>query len=95
MAGSVLDQAKIQPYVHDCLVQVQEGAEVHRLRVFYKRHRRLRVNNALPFMRRNAPIIRGDFVVMRVGVFPGSVVNMRGRDTVISDWMIWRWENVL
>ena len=87
---SVLDTPQLQPYVHDCCVRIHEGNQTHQLRVFFKRHRRLQYNNSLPFMRRRI-VAQGDFVVMRVGVYPSSVVNMRGHDPQISDWVIGRY----
>ena len=85
----MLDESKVQSYVHDCAVQIHEGPQTHRLRVFFKRHRRLRQNKSLPCFRRRL-VARGDFIVMRAGVYPSSVVNMRGRDCQISDWVIGR-----
>jgi hypothetical protein len=84
-AESVLSDGKIQPRVHDCIVQVREEGQVHCFRVFFKRHRRLPVNRSLSL----ATPFRGDIVIMRVGALDKlSVVNMRGRDTVVSDYMV-------
>ena len=89
LADSVLGEPQLQPYVHDCVVYVREGNQTHRLWVFFKRHCRLLYNiSLLPFQQHMTA--QGDFVVMRVSVYPGSVVNMRGRDTQISDWVIGR-----
>ena len=85
----MLDKGQIQPYMHDCVLHIHEGNQTHWLRVFFKRHRRLQNNNSLPSTRRIV-IAQGDFVVMRAGVYPTSVVNMRGRDPQISDWVIRR-----
>lgn len=83
LAESVLDDALIQPYVHDCLVCVREGDSIHRFRVYFKNHCRLPTNKSIPH------ISRGDIIVMRAGiVHPTSVVNMHGRDTIIADWMV-------
>ena len=57
----MLDESKVQSYVHDCAVQIHEGPQTHRLRVFFKRHRRLRQNKSLPCFRRRL-VTRGDFV---------------------------------
>ena len=82
IAESVMDCPATQAYVHDCLVKVVEGRQVHRFRVYFKRHR------YLPTSRSLAPF-RGDVVVIRAGVIhPLSVVNMRGRDITVSDFMI-------
>ena len=89
LVDSVLDEPQLQPYVHNCVVYVREGNQTHRLRVFFKRHRHLPYNiSLLPFQQRT--IAQGDFVVMWVGVYPGSVVNMQEHDTQISDWVIGR-----
>jgi hypothetical protein len=84
-AESVLFDGKIQPHVHDCIVQVCEEGQIHYFRVFFRRHRRLPVNRSLS----RATPFRGDIVIMRVGALDKlSVINMRGRDTVVSDYMV-------
>jgi hypothetical protein len=78
----------IQPHIHDCIVNVQEGQHTYRYRVFFKRHRRLRFNWSLP-LRAGRDTLRGDIVVMRMGTLhPRPVINMRARDSAISDYMI-------
>ncbi|KAH7916966.1 hypothetical protein BV22DRAFT_986628, partial [Leucogyrophana mollusca] len=44
---SLLDEAVLQPYVHDCLVRVHEGGVTHDFRIFFKRHCLLRINQSL------------------------------------------------
>ena len=84
---SMLEDAKIQPYVHDCIMNMIEGAHTYRFHVFYKRHARLRANNHLPMT--DGVSMRGSMFVMRVAALePSSVVNMRGRDTVLADYFI-------
>jgi hypothetical protein len=86
-AEAVLSDGKIQPYVHDAVVTVYEGSQTHRFRVLFRRHRRLPVNRSLS----NGTSFRGDIVIMRAGALdPSSVVNMRGWDTVVSDYMVKR-----
>ena len=84
---SVLSAGRVQPYVHDCIVTVWETGKRHRFRVFFKRHRNLPANRSLP-----AGIeFHGNIVIMRVGALDQfSVVNMRERDTVLSDYMVKR-----
>jgi hypothetical protein len=78
----------IQPHIHDCIVNVQEGQHTYRYRVFFKRHRRLRFNQSSP-LRAGRNTLRGDIVVMRMGTLhPRPVINMRARDSAISDFMI-------
>lgn len=84
-AESVLSGGKIQPFIHDCVVTVYEGKQTHRFRVFFKRHQKLPANRSLP----DGVPFCGDIVIMRVGALDQlSVVNMRGRDTVVSDYMV-------
>ena len=86
-AESVLSGSEIQSYVHDCIVTVYERQQTHRFCVFFKHHQKLPANQSLP----NGTSFRGDIVIMRVGALNQlSVVNMRGRDTVISDYMVKR-----
>ena len=47
-AESILDDAAVQPYVHDCIVNIKEGQHTHQFRVFYKRHVQLHTNTFLP-----------------------------------------------
>ena len=82
IAESVMDCPATQAYIHDCLVKVVEGRQVHHFRVYFKRHR------YLPTSRSLAPF-QGNVVVMRAGVIhPLSVVNMRGQDVTVADFMI-------
>jgi len=88
-AESILAESRIQPYIHDCIITIQEHRRTHYFRVFYKRHTRLRTNNFLPT--ENNHDMRGSVFVMRVAALePSSVVNMRGGDARLSDWMIGR-----
>jgi hypothetical protein len=83
--------AILQPYVHDCVVHVREGKNTHQFAVFFKRHCRLKVNTLLSVGRvsEERMVFRGNVLVMRLGIInPRNVVNMRGRDTMLSDWMI-------
>ncbi|TDL14238.1 hypothetical protein BD410DRAFT_734385, partial [Rickenella mellea] len=81
----LFDDAAVQPYVHDCIIHVQEGETTHTFVVFYKRHVRLSINRAI-----SSPI-RGDVIIARVGSRnKGCVVNMRGRDAAVSDWVVAR-----
>ena len=87
---SILAEATIQPYVHDCVVNVTEAGRTHRFRVFFKRHCRLRLNRSLP-ARRGRVAFRSDILVMRAAALhTHSVVNMRERDTLLSDYLVSR-----
>ncbi|KAG1750311.1 hypothetical protein EDD22DRAFT_785287, partial [Suillus occidentalis] len=82
---SLLEEATVQPYVHNCFVNVREGRHVYRFCIFFKRHLHLRANMLLS---RGNNKFRGDAVVMRIGVNNPSVVNMRGRDNALADFII-------
>jgi hypothetical protein len=83
---SVLNDAIVQPYIHDYLVHIREGTHIYRYRIFFKRHCRLPVNFS---MAPTPHIFRGDALVMRVGACDcHPVMNMRDRDTILSDFAI-------
>ena len=89
LAESVLGERRIQPYVHDCFVSIQDDRCTHHFRVFLKRHAWLRTNKYLPG--ENNFDMHGSLFVMRVAAMESlSVVNMRGGDAKLSDWMIGR-----
>ena len=90
LTNSVLDKHWLQPYVHDCVMQIHKGNQIHQLQVFFKWHRCLQYNKSLPFLQW-CTVAQGDFVVMWMGVYPNSVVNMWGCDPKISDWVIGRY----
>lgn len=80
---SMFEDATIQSYIHNCIVQVREGSTSYRYMFFFKRHCCLRVNRTIA-----GAILRGDLIVMRVSATNNlSVVNMRERDTILADWV--------
>ncbi|TDL13400.1 hypothetical protein BD410DRAFT_735453, partial [Rickenella mellea] len=82
---SMLDGAVLQPYIHDCVVTVHELGVKHRFAVYFKRHIRLPINTSI----NGNGAFRGDVVVMRVSAAnTQSVVNLRGRDASLADWML-------
>ena len=84
-AESVLSDGKIQSHVHNCVVQVHKVGQVHSFCVFFKWHSRLPNNWSLSL---TTPF-QGNIVVMWVGALDKFLVdNMRGRDTVVSDYMV-------
>ena len=88
-AESILDDAAVQPYVHDCIVNVKEGQHTHQFRVFYERHVRLHTNTFLPMT--DCVSMRGSMLVMLVAALDSSsIVNMRGHDTILADFLIGR-----
>ncbi|KAF8224623.1 hypothetical protein L208DRAFT_1310127, partial [Tricholoma matsutake] len=82
---SVFEGAVLQPYIHDCTITVHEGHHSYCLSVFFKRHCRLQPNQSLHCLWGASH--RGDVVVMRIGS-NGCYVNMRDRDTILSDWFM-------
>lgn len=82
---SLFQDVRLQSYIHNCLVTVHEGRHTYRFCVFFKRHCRLPRNLLLGIAEND---FRGDVVVMRVGAVPQVVVNMRGRDVSIADYMM-------
>jgi len=87
---SHLAEFATQPYIHNCLVTVQEGFHEYRFMVFFKRHVLLRKNKCLSTLVRGvAPICKGDVLVMRLGSL-AAYVNMRDRDTILADWLVRR-----
>jgi len=93
-AESVLGGSCIQAYIHNCLVEVREGRHTYYFSVFFKRHCMLPINNCLDHLREGAEDMdiepfRGDILVMRVASKnQESYVNMRERDTVLSDFLV-------
>jgi hypothetical protein len=88
-AESVFSSATLQPYIHDVEVAVQEHSHTYRYRVFFKRHCRLQANASLMALDPELTF-KGDAMVMRVGS-RGNLVNMRDRDTILSDYIITRY----
>ena len=80
-AEAVFGGMKLQPYVHSCIVTVECGVTTSQFMVYFKRHRYLPVNQALPGLD-----FHGEVLVMRMGR-DGTVVNMRGGDGATSDWL--------
>ncbi|KAG1836842.1 hypothetical protein F4604DRAFT_1602219 [Suillus subluteus] len=80
---SLLQEVTMQPYVHNCFMNVCEGR--HIFCIFFKRHLRLRANVLLSSGDHK---FRGNTVVMWVGVNHPSVVNMRARDNALADFII-------
>ena len=57
---------------------------------FFKRHRHIRPNNTLYKLTGGRPNLKGDVIVMRIGS-SSSYVNMRDRDTILTDWFMQRY----
>ncbi|KAJ6547254.1 hypothetical protein B0H19DRAFT_1266188 [Mycena capillaripes] len=79
-----MDDAHIQPYIHDTVVQVVRyqlsGAVYYKFRCFFKRHHLLPHNNPLN--------VQGDLVIMRVDDDNiRSVVDMVPAERVVADFV--------
>ena len=89
LTESILGERRIQPYVHDCFVSIQDDCCTHHFWVFLKCHTQLHTNKYLP--RENNFDMHGSSFVMHVAAMESlSMVNMRGGDAKLSDWMIGR-----
>lgn len=85
-AENYMQNSQTQSYVHNCLVTVHEGIRVYKFMVFFKNHKHLPRNNCLVALS-NSSNLRGDVLIMRIGV-KSSYVNMRERDTILADWFM-------
>jgi hypothetical protein len=85
-----IDDDNIQPYIHNCIVTVHERHNSYQFMVFFKRHRHIRPNNTLYKLTGGRPNLKGDVIVMRIGS-SSSYVNMRDRDTILTDWFMQRY----
>lgn len=85
----MLDDAKLQSYVHDCKVTVQEGVNTYGYHVFFKRHCRLVSNLSLQDVENNDTALnfRGDMLVMRLSITGNKYVNLRGRDVILTNFI--------
>jgi hypothetical protein len=77
-----------QPFIHDCLLTVNEGTQSHTFQLFFKNHRSMPLNTNISRMVGNRTW-RGDMIIMQAGKHAGkTVVNMRGRDAGLADFAI-------
>ncbi|KAI6028173.1 hypothetical protein EDC04DRAFT_2927035, partial [Pisolithus marmoratus] len=81
VAESVLQDAVLQLYVHNCQITVHEGRHTYHYCIFFKWHCRLRANAMLDKF-------QGDVVVMKIGTWVSSVVNMHACDIAIADYIV-------
>jgi hypothetical protein len=85
MVECLLSDLRIQPFIHDGIVVVREGNARHMFRVFCKNHHHLPVNDSVT----GNQAWRGDILVMRVSQKGRNlVVNMRGNDGALSDFLV-------
>ncbi|KAI6102049.1 hypothetical protein EDD17DRAFT_1489529, partial [Pisolithus thermaeus] len=81
---SMLQGACLQPYVHSCQVTVHEAQHTYWFCIFFKQHCYLPLNPALSA---GGSLFQGDAAIMQLGE-ASHVVNMRGRDVAIADFMM-------
>jgi hypothetical protein len=84
-----MDDATLQPHVHNCTVTVLDGMQSFVYKVYFKRHKYLPLNRSIPVHGDHCRL-RGDIVVMRAAARGDGVVSMRGCDAQVSDWLIQR-----
>ena len=80
-AERILNNASIQPYVHDVIVNIEEGEQTYTFWVFYKLHHTL---PQCPFIQLQESM----FVMWVAALEPESVVNMQDCDTILSDFIV-------
>lgn len=73
MGGTVL-----QPYVHDCSVDLRIGRRSYGFQVFFKNHKYLELNQAI--FRASYELHRGDLLIMKVDPTTGRYLPMRSGD---------------
>ena len=75
-----MEGATTQSYVHDCLIRIVDRRAGHAFHIFFKRHQFLPHSSCLD--------VCGDILVMRAGKCNiNCVINMRGRDAVMADFV--------
>ncbi|KAI6030223.1 hypothetical protein EDC04DRAFT_2516467, partial [Pisolithus marmoratus] len=83
VAESMLQDAVLQLYVHNCQIAVHEGRHTYHYCIFFKWHCRLRANAMLDKF-------QGDVVVMKIGTQVSSVVNMHACDIAVANYIVSR-----
>ncbi|KAJ3736234.1 hypothetical protein DFJ43DRAFT_990276, partial [Lentinula guzmanii] len=76
MASTNLMGARLQPYIHDCVVKIGHRRRQFTFRIFYKRHKFLPVNQAIQALAGVA--IEGDVLIVACGK-KVAVRNMQNR----------------
>lgn len=80
----LLDYPGIQAHIHDIYVIIRHRRVTSTFRIFFKRHLLLPLNHVLG--------VQGDVLIMRVASKSrSSVVNMRGSDWRLADFIANRW----
>ncbi|OCH84648.1 hypothetical protein OBBRIDRAFT_741238 [Obba rivulosa] len=83
---SVLDDMRIQPYVHNSFIRVLHNNQIYTYLVFYRIHRRLPINRTVSLVAHSCSV-RGNVVVIRTDR-DGRVIGMRHGDAVVFDEIV-------
>jgi hypothetical protein len=85
-AESILSGHRLQASVHDCLLRIPDGGTVHNFGIFFKRHVRFGVNEAVRHIDPRLEC-RGEMAIMRLAKSGRghTYVNLRGRDAALAD----------
>jgi len=80
----IMDDMKLQPYIHDAIVTVKHKKKSIRFHIFVKNHKKLPLNKSI----RRWPQVnwRGDIIVMRKGK-NDEFVNIRSGEGVLADFV--------
>jgi hypothetical protein len=84
----LLGGAPIQPYIHDCKVNLHISGQTYTYRIFYKRHNWLARNHCI--FSKTLCTFKGELIVMLVDA-TGKVRAMRAGDSKRADLLIKSW----
>lgn len=84
----VLEENRLQPYIHDGIVTVIYRKKETRFHIFVKNHKRLRSNRIVEGWK-NGANWKGDILVMRKGLVH-EFVGFRGGDAALADFAVKR-----
>lgn len=76
----------LQPYIHFCKVRIFDGRRDDTFYFCFKNHIRLPKNKTVRLL--SGAVWKGDIVIMCVGVDHQRVVNMRGGDAKLADFIL-------
>ena len=90
LVEGMLDQSRLQPYIHDCLITVYEGPYKYNYRIFFKKHCLLNINKAIKQIGDDGDAqFRGDILIMRISTRnSSSYVNFRERDVLLANFLV-------
>ena len=82
----ILEENRLQPYIHDGVVTVVYCKKKSRFHIFIKNHKRLRPNKIVQGWN-NGASWKGDILVMRKGLVH-EFVSLRGGDAALTDFAV-------